>query len=785
MFGNYLKIAFRNILRHKEYSFINITGLVIGMACSILILLWVVDELSFDGFNANVDNLYRIERESVYPDRTLIDPNTPAPLAGTLKDEFPEIVDVARYVRRGTTILRYKGQTFYETGLAITDPGFFRVFSYPFIQGDKNTALNDKYSIVLTQEIAEKYFGKENPIGKAVNVDNKQDYIVTGVIKNVPPNSHLKFKMVIPLNLSGHFWSGRTMDWENNSFKTYVLLDSRVSVKNFGSKIVDVIQMHVPGVPGKLFLVPLSDIHLHSTIGKKGEIGAIKYVYIFSLIALFVLSIACINFVNLSTAKSVTRTKEIGVRKVIGARKEDIVIQFYWETFVMIVIAFLLAVILVEFLLPFYNTLTGKELSMNILNNWKIFIGLSGILMFTCIAAGSYPAFFLSAFRPVKVLKGGFKSGAKGAFYRKLLVVVQFVLSIAMIIGTVTVDKQLEYIQEKELGWERSGLIYIPLRGDSSNYYQALRTEAKRDTGVLGISASDFLPVSYGSSTWGVDWDGKDAERQYSFNYNLVDFDFIETLKIEMVEGRSFSRDYSTDESSSYIVNEEVVKLMGLKSAVGANFSLWDKKGKIIGVVKNFHFQPFHEEIKPLVLAVQKSFSVMLVRVDPNQISSVVESLKTTWENVVPGIPFSYGIVNDVFNRMYRSEEKMSDVLTYFSILAILVACMGLYGLVSFTVSQKTKEIGIRKTLGATVQDIITVLSRDIILLVVVANIAAWPIAFMAMNKWLQGFAYRTSIGIWTFVLAGSAVFLIASLTIAYQTVKATFINPVKALKYE
>lgn len=787
MFKNYLKIAFRNIKRHKGFSFINIAGLAIGLACCLFILIWVLDELSYDKFHENASYLYRVEENQYYSGRVYHVTVTPYPLAPALKQDFPEIIEATQYVGVGGQLLRYGEKAFFETGIKAVAPAFFRMFTFPFFKGDSRTALDDPFSLVISEEIAEKYFGEEDPIGKVFSINNKYDMKVTGVMKNVPNNSYLQFDMVLPYALLEKV--GTVNDsMEMNSILTFVQLQKGASLQEVNEKIRGFIKKHVPDSVTELELALHSRIHLHQYFGYGRDMGQIKYVYIFSLIAFFVLLIACINFMNLSTARSANRAKEVGVRKVVGALKRHIIRQFYGESVIYAFIALVFAVILVALLMSPFNNLSGKELSLGILGNWQIILGFTGVTLFTGLVAGSYPALFLSSFQPVSVIKGSLKSGAGSSLFRRILVVVQFALSIFLIIGTVVVYNQLHYMKNKDVGYAKEHLVYIPMRGQTVRFYTALKDALVRDPRILNVTGSIERPSYIESTSGGANWDGKDPDQVVLIGMSSVDYDYIETIGIELSEGRSFSRENGTDQTEAFIVNEELAKLMGKKSVVGERFSFVGRDGKIIGVMKNFHYLSLRNKIEPLAIYMwprDQGFNYTLIRISSENISASLDFVRETWQKVVPDFPFEYRFLVDDFEYYYRSEERMGNLLKYFSILAVFIACLGLFGLASFSVEQRTKEIGIRKVLGASVSGIVRLLARESLLLVAIANLIVWPVAYYGMNRWLETFAYRTNVGWETLVLTGILALAIALITVSYQAIRAALTNPVDSLRHE
>lgn len=786
MFKNYMKIAFRNIRRHKGYSFINITGLAIGIACCLLITIWVLDELSYDKFHENAATLYRIEENQNYSGRQFHVYVTPYPLAPALKDEIPEIKDATRYAYAGGLLMRQGEKAFFEDYIWAVDPSFLHMFTFPLIRGDENTALDSPYSLVLTEDIAKKYFGEEDPLGKVISVNNQYDFTITGVMNNVPNNSYFRFEIIIPYEFL-RTTRQTDEDWGSNSIHTYVQLQENIPAEQVNEKISGFIRTRLPESLTDLMLMPFTSLRLHEYAGWEQSGNAVQYVYIFSLIAFFVLLIACINFMNLSTARSANRAKEVGLRKVIGALKRHIVRQFYGESVLFALIALFFAVVITSLLLPVLSNLTEKDLSWNVAGIGTILFGLVIITLFTGLVAGSYPALFLSTFQPVSVLKGSLKSGAASSRFRKVLVVVQFSLSILLIIGTIVVYKQMNYMRNKKLGWDKEHLLFIPVKADIRNSYDVLKTELDRDPKILGVTGSFKLPGFSYSNAGGADWDGKDPNQEVLISINSVDFDFIETLKIEMAEGRSFSKEFPSDATSnSFIVNEEVAKLMEKESVIGERFSFVGREGLIVGVMKNFHYQTVQNKIEPLAIHVYRDyFNYMLIRIPPESTSASLESIENTWNRLIPHYPFEYMFLDEAFDSMYRKEQTIGILLKYFAILAVFVACLGLFGLASFTAEQRTKEIGIRKVLGANTSQLTLLLCREFFLLVLLANLIAWPTAYFVMKNWLQSYAYKINLGLSIFLAAMGLALIIAIISVSYQAIRAALANPVNSLRYE
>ena len=785
MIRNFFKIALRNIWKHKGYSFINIAGLAVGMASCLLIGLWVLDELSYDRFHANAKDLYRVDENQHYSGRLFHVTVTPHPLGPALKAEIPEIKDSTRLVYPGTVLLRRGEKVHFERGLASVDPSFLNMFSFPIVRGDFKSALATPDSIVITQKIARKYFGDEDPLGKILNIDNQSDFKVTAVTKDVPANSSIQFDMLIPYEFLKKI--GYTNeDWGSNSIRTFVQLQPKASLAEANKKVFGLIRSHASDSGTDLELTLFTRLHLHDYWGYEKTVGAIQYVYIFSIIALFVLVIACVNFMNLATARSANRAKEVGLRKVVGALRGNLVRQFFGESIVFALLALVLASVLAWAALPMFNTLSAKQIGFGTAGSGALLLVLAGITLFTGLLAGSYPALFLSSFQPVRVLKGSLVSRGGGAMFRKILVVFQFTLSISLIIGTMVISKQLHFMRTRPLGYDKENLVTLYLRGETAKSYETLRNELQKTKGVLAVTGCNELPSSIGSNSGGSNWDGKDPQFSLLISMNVVDYDFVETMGIAMASGHGFNRAYPGDLKSGFLVNEEVAKIMKKDPVVGERFEFLGVKGKIVGVMKNFHFDSLRNKVEPLAMLLDPSrLDNVIVRVSPEGIPATLAEIGKTWSRVIPGYPFEYEFFNAEFDRIYRAEERIGGLVRIFAVLTIFVACLGLFGLASYAAEQRTREIGIRKVLGASVTHVSGLLCRQFLILVGVAALISWPAAYFVMKSWLGGYAYRTTLTAWIFIFSGILALTVAMLTVGYQAVRAASADPVKAIKYE
>jgi len=764
MVRSYLVVALRNLTRHRVYSLVNIAGLAFGMACAILILLWVQDELRYDLFHEHAHSIYRVEEDQHSSAGAYHVNVTPYPAAPAFIEQIPEVVDAARYSWAGSLLFRYGDNAFYE-GCRAADPSFFRMFTFNFLSGDPGTALEAPRSVVIDVSVARKYFGDESPLGKVISVNNAHEMTVTGVIERVPRNSHLQYRAVVSFEFLKEL--GRWSDhWGNNSITTFVRLGEGASIPEVNGKMTALLRKNNEGSTTDFVLAPLTGIHLHSYFGWGRSPGNIQYVYVFTGIALFVLFIACINFMNLSTARSEKRAKEIGLRKVVGATRTSLVRQFLGESMLLSVLALLIALPLVEALLGPFNVLSGKSIELDLAQNWSSVVGLLGITLATGLVAGSYPAVFLSRFQPAGTLKSRPHDAGKGAAFREVLIVVQFSVSIVLIVATGVVYSQLGYLQGKKLGYNKDQVLYIRMRGDVRDSYKTLKDRLSAYPEVLAVTGARHLPLSIGSNSWGASWEGKDPGQEVLISSSTVDFGYVETLGIEMAEGRSFSEAFASDRTSAFLVNEEVVKLLGCESAVGHDFSFMGRDGKIVGVMKDFHFKSARTAIEPLAVAIGDG-NYILIRLRSGAVPEGLDAIREVWSEVVPSYPLQHRFLDREFGRMYRREARVGEILKYFSLASIVIACLGLFGMVHFVAS------------------LIVLLTGGLVKWVVVANVVALPVAYYLMHAWLQGFAYRIDLSPGMFLLAGASAVVVALATVSYQAARAAVSDPVAALRYE
>jgi ABC-type antimicrobial peptide transport system permease subunit len=792
MFKNYFKTAWRNIVRSKAFSAINISGLALGITCSLLIMLWVQDERSIDGFHANGSRLYQVYERQYYDGKVDAGYSTQGLLADELKRTIPEIQYASglEYAAAPGTLSTFEAQTkINKMSGFFAGADFFSMFSFPLLEGKPQSALNAPEGIAISRKMAELFFGSpEKAIGQTIRYENKDELQVTAVFENIPSHSSIQFDFLRSWKafVKENAWVN---NWGNTSPSTYVQLSAGADPLKIKSRIKDFVynyRQKEKGFVVELDLQSYPEKYLHSSF-KNGKIdgGRIEYLRLFTLVAAFILLIACINFMNLATARSAKRSKEVGVRKVIGASKYALIGQFTGEAVLLTCISVLIAVIVVALLLPAFNTLTGKQLYLPVTRP-SFWLFLAGLLLVTGLVAGSYPAFFLSSLKPVKVLKGSLRFSWSATFFRKTLVVFQFALSVVFIVGMIVIYKQMNYVQSINLGYDRENLVYIPIEGDLVKNYAQFKEEAGKLPGILSVSKMRNSPTVIEHHTGSIGWPGKDPNLTVSFADGVVGYDFVKTMKLELKDGRDFSRDFGTD-SASFLLNETAAAKMGYKNPVGQTVTWGNRPGKVIGVLKDFHFNSIHQSIEPLILRLDENWAwgTILVRTGAGKTRETIAGLEKISKSLNPKFPFTYRFSDLEYMKLYKSEQVVSKLSNYFAFLAVFISCLGLLGLAMFTAEQRTKEIGVRKVLGASVPNIITLLSSYFIKLVLVAILIASPIAWYAMNRWLQGFAYKIDISWWIFAFAGLLTIGVALLTVGYQSIKAAVANPVESLRTE
>lgn len=810
MLKNYLKVALRNLSRFKTYSFINIVGLTIGIACCLLILFYIQNELSYDRFNKNADRIFRINTHVKFGASEFNAPLSSDMMGPILKKDYPQVEEYTRIYCFGGSKLIKKGSEFItEPKVAYVDSTFFKVFTFPAIAGNTDKALDEPNSVVITESIAKKYFGTVDAAGKFIETDENGGtlYKVTAVIKDMPSNSHFRFDFLFPLkNLKNYCCWG---NYVSSNFYTYLLLKKGTKYKEFeknfrqyNDKYVFPYAKNILHIGGRAefekagnrvenSLTPLTDIHLYSTRSfELSPSGTIQYVYIFSAVAFFILLIACINFMNLTTARSANRAREVGIRKVLGTERKNLILQFLIESTLLALLAVSLAVVIAYFALPYFNELAGKELKIS---NINLAVALPFLLLLSLIIGlltGSYPAFFISRFIPVEIIKGKLSGGSKNGQLRSALVIFQFVASIILITGTIIIYNQLNYIQNKNLGYQRNQVLTVNNFYYLGNNTGAFKNEMLKVPGIINATVSGFLPVASNRSNNAY---FKNAAAVASTGFIMqnwrIDYNYIKTLGMKIIKGRNFSKDFGTD-SSAVILNQEAVKQLGFKDPIGKKIYTLTLNKKpiglnIIGVVKDFNFESLRQDIGALCFRLGENKGAISFKVNAAAVPNILKQAEAKWKRMASGMPFSYSFMSKSFDEMYRSEQRVGDIALTFSALAILIACLGLFGLATFLAEQRTKEIGVRKVLGASVSSILFMLSKEFIKWIIIANVIAIPVAYYFMHKWLQEFAYRINISWWVFAAAGIVALIIALVTVSFQAIKAATANPVESLRYE
>jgi putative ABC transport system permease protein len=809
MLKNYFKIAFRNLWKNKGYSAINIFGLAIGIATCLLISLYVMDELSYDKYNKNADRIYRINANIKFGGDEQNLAVCPDPMAFTMVKDYPEVENAVRFRGYGPSLVKKGNENIKEERIIYTDSTLFDVFTLPMIEGNPKKALTEPNSVVITEKVAKKYFSTTHAIGKVLRFDNKNDYKITAVIKDVPENSHFNFDFFIAL--AGVQEANQNI-WLSFNFNTYLLLRKDADVKSFQKKFDQILAkymfpqaeqlLHINKEDFKksgnfvnLSLIPLTDIHLRSDrVAELAPNNDVQVVYIFSIIAIFILLVACVNFMNLSTARSANRAKEVGVRKVLGTQRKNLVSQFLTEAVVMSLIAFVFAIAIAFLLLPYLNQLALKQLTLSVSDHPYLLPLLVTFAIIVGLLAGSYPAWYLSAFRPIQVLKGTVSAGFKRSYLRSGLVVFQFFISITLIIATIIIYNQLNYIRNRKLGFNKEQVLLVRDAYALDKQAESFKQEVLKYPEIISGTKSGYLPVSNsGRDNESLFAEGHiENDKAVATQFWTVDHDYLKTMGMQIVEGRDFNKEFATD-SSAIILNETAVKLFGFSgNPIGRKVTeLIDLNAKttrdftVIGVVKNFNFESLRQNIGALCMKIGNSTGTISFRMRTTDATQTIGHIKSIWKKIAPNEPFTYSFLNEEFDNMYRSEERSGKIFISFAVLAILIACLGLFGLAAYAAEQRTKEIGIRKVLGATVSNIVGMLSKDFLKLVLLASLIAFPVSWWIMNKWLQDFAYRIHISWWVFVLATAMAFSIAIITVSFQAIKAALTNPVKNLRTE
>lgn len=806
MFRNYLTIALRILRKQKIYTFINIAGLSIGMACSLFIFLWVLDELSYDRYHVNADRIFRVIKHGKGGGNEYYTALSPSPLAQALKDEFPEILEATRISDDSARFFRYGDKGFNENRVVFADANIFKVFTIPLLSGDPETALDEPRTMVITHSMAEKYFGDENPVGKTLRMDENTDILITGVAEDIPHNSHFHYDFIGSFET---FKESVTQAWLLPILYTYVLLEDGADPAVLDPKLIRIIEKYyaphyeatfgftyeedlASGGFSKIHLQPITDIHLHSHMIYEIEPNSdFRFIMVFSVIAIFILFIACINFMNLSTARSSIRAKEVGMRKVLGSRPAQLIRQFLAESTLLSFISLAIALALVEIFLPLFNKVAAKDIDPAFFSHWRILPAAVAIILIVGFLAGVYPAFFLTSFRPISILRGKLQAEVKNPFVRNGLVLFQFSISIVLLVGTFVVYSQMQFVRNKQLGFDKEHIVIVPRAHVLAQHGEVFKQELIAHPGIRSASISSSCPGK-GFAYLAYKQLNAPGDETHPMGTFIADHDFVQTFGLDIVEGRYFSADPSR-EKDTVVLNETGVRLLGLKNPIGLR--IWGpekdqyKMLTVIGILKDSHFHSLHEKIQPIgirhLVAGGTRTRFVSVRLNPGNIAKALTFLKDKWEEFVPERPFEYIFLDEDLDRLYKTEWQTGHLMSAFSILSVFIACLGLFGLVAFSAEQRTKETGIRKVLGASSLRIVLAYSKEFTKWVILANTIAWPVAYFVMSKWLENFAYRTSIALWTFVLAAVLALLVALLTVTFQVIRAAIANPVHSLRYE
>jgi len=773
-----LKIALRLLQKNKSISIINIAGLSTGIAICLLLFLWINHEINYDKFHQNKTELFRVIQKGTWNDGNVYGNSIiPYMLTPVLQQEFPEVQDHVRLRTISNAMFQYGDKSFIENEFLLTESSFFNMFSFDLLKGDKKSLLNDEYSIVLSESTARKFFGDEEPLGKVLKYDNESDFTVTGIVADPPDNSSISYSLIGRFSLLGenriNSWS-----WESQG---YIQLKKGTNLAEFSKKISNIMKKYDPINENQVTLQNISRIHLYDDLDEPDQL---IYVYIFASIALIILMLGCINFMNLSTARSTKRAKEIGIRKVAGAERKELVYQFLGESLLISYISTIMAIILAEIFLPVFNRISGSNLVISFTNPLTISVIL-GLATFVGIVSGSYPALVLSSGRPEAIIKGNnhLFSGRKG--FRSVLTVFQFTISIALIISVLAVHAQLSYLRKKELGFSRDYIVSIPFNSQIYKTYTSLKNELLKNSNILGVSSSSASPASVGNVNE-VTWEGKETDETILFNFLLVEHDFLQFFGLEITEGENFSKPYTEGDLIPYIVNESAVKLMNLKEPVGSKFSMYGNDGIIIGIVKDFHFQSLTQKIGPLLISNLNWWkSSLYVKIKAENIPGTIEFIESKSKEFSPDFPFQYSFLDEEINEQYDRFKNIGQIISYFTFFAVFIACLGLFGLAAFMSEQRTKEIGIRKVFGSNISEIVFLMTKGFVRWVLIANVFAWPLAYFAMNKILRNFVYKINLGFEIFFISGLSALLLGFIVVSFQSLKTASSNPVDTLKHE
>jgi putative ABC transport system permease protein len=811
MFQNYLKVALRAILRNKLSSFINIFGLALAMCCSLMIYLFIKDELAYDKYHANADRIYRVTRNFLSPDGSvnLHLGHVAPPFGPLLKNDFPDFEYVARTLQSRFTVAYQENaeekKSSYEDNSFYAEPEVLKIFTIPVVEGNADKALIDPFTMIVSEKTAKKYFGTESAVGKTLRIGNRYDITINGVFKDFPAQSHWHPTLLVSFSTMNdstiYGKRGLETNFGNNSFGTYMLVKESSDIKAIESQFPAFVDKHMPqnGGPNpvkpssytNLFLQKLTDIHLHSQLDSEVESnGSIKSVYMMGIIGLFIIMIACFNFVNLSTARATKRAKEVGLRKVVGAFKNQLVSQYLSESVLIALFALIVSIGFAFVSIQWLNSFTSKTLNLNLIGNWPLFIGMVAFALVVGILAGIYPAFVISGFKPAQILKGQQGSAKGKASLRKFLVIAQFSISIVLIIATMITYQQLQFLNNRELGYNKDQVLTLRYFNELVPSYDAFYNELLKQSSIKNVSRSSRTPTGRlldSNGTAQVQKGDSLTNTNVVLKNIRIDTDFFDTYEVDFASGRNFSKEIKSDDSIAFVINEAAAKMMdvNVEEILTKDFQYGGVKGRVIGVVKDFHFESLHEPIVPMVFVPAQFYNRISVKIAGDNMTAGVAHIEKVWKEFLPHRPFEYAFLSEQYSQLYDSEQKQGQLFTIFAGLAILIACLGLFGLATFNTLQRVKEIGIRKVLGASVINIVQLLSREIIVLVIISNVIAWPIAWYFMNEWLDSFAYRIGVNVWLYLLAAFAAILIALITVSTQTIRAAMGNPANTLRYE
>lgn len=792
MIKTYIKSAIRNCRRQPLYTIINISGLALGIACVILCYLWVKHHINYDKFHENIDDIYQINVEVYWGPEPWIQTNHQSALAPELKRRYPEIKDITRISYTGNVVFNCNEKLMYEHGIVFVDSSFFKIFTFPLIQGSSEEIFSSPRSILFTESMAKKYFGNEDPIGKTIKFNNYVLKIV-GVVKDSPPNSTIGFNYILSTAFLKEFRNNPNFDnnWDSWYLYSYLTFKENTDIEAFKSKIEPLFKDFEHIKPeNKVLIHPFKKRHLEPLRLNYSGIGLLEYLYIVSFIALVILIIACVNFMNLSTACFSGRAKEVGIRKTVGAKRKYLIRQFFTESVILAFTGGIISIFIVKLVLPFFSQLVSEQLQFQIFDIQFLLI-LFSIIVFCGFLSGTYPSLYLSSFKPVKVLKGRLVNEKGKNYTRRILVIGQFSLSILFIIGTLTTIKQLKYTLNADLGFDKEHVLYVNLN-DATNYH-TLKQELLKNPDIESVTAADWWGFNSLTNSYGYDFPGKKPDFDVLLSYQMVDFDYLKTLNVQLKEGRDFSRQHKEDKNQNFILNETAIKVFDIENPVGSEFSMHGRRGKIIGVMKDIHFRSLNNPIEPRIIWITKSeLSNVLIKIKANQSSGlsrslpeIINGIQNDWNKVLPDCPFDYSFIDDMYNSTYQGGRILSRIFSVLAILAIFISCLGLFGLATYSIEQKIKEIGIRKTNGAKVSQVVIMFTLEFTKYVIIAYIIIAPLAYYFMNKWLNNYPYRTEMSWWIFLTAGAAAMIIAILTVCGQSWRAANRNPVEALRYE